>query len=415
MKEYLMSETRSPWKTIIPILWLMPLVVYMGIYLEQKPLSAIQALNGFSIASENLLLWFGLLLTSVIVLLSPKAGAETPETKSQPSLAWLISFALPFVLLVSLVVYVNPHGRYPWRFYPFTTTAAHYQKIELYDQLSQPPQVIVLGSSHTYTISAAYITQSLGKETFNMAVGSAGPMDELILSRYLIKNSTELPRLFIVELVATDLGTSAWQNYMPLNLLPYISLNNAYPIIKSTFLDTLSLHSLIDSLFLLTNRNAKEYITFLPDGTGVRSDRSESFYENNVKKQIPAVLSQNSCAELDAEGQKAIAGLVELAEQNKIGIVFYRSPINAEFFDQANLGKPLYQKCQRVFQEYMQGLVDTHPNVFYMDLQYYEPVSSLREAGYIDAQHLHPGASNLVIDALHPELEKALLWVDEYR
>ena len=396
-------------KTLLSCIALLPLAVYMVVYLDRRPLSAIRALRGFSIAAENLVLWGSLLLLSSLIFLF-SINSEPKETNPGCKNLWVISFLVPYILLIALVVYVNPHGRFPWKLYPFTTTAAHYQKIALYKQLSKPPQVIVLGSSHSYTIQASYISEVLDKDAFNMAVGSAGPMDELILARYITKNTTEIPQLFIVELVATDLGTSAWQNYMPLNLVPYFSFKNKLPIIQSALFDTVSLRSLTDALFLLVNQDAKEYITFLPDGTGQRSKRSASFYQNNIQKQIPAVFGRNTCDVLDHEGQKAINQFVELAEEYKIGVVFYRSPVNAEFFEQANLEKPRYQKCQQLFATYMQNLVQSHPNVFYVDLFDYEPISSLREDGYIDAQHLVPEASNLVIDALLFDLEKALQW-----
>lgn len=409
MKKSLISK-----KTLVSLLWLMPLIIYEAIYLYNHPFSSIKTLARFNDISENLFLWNGLFLLGILILLFPKVGKVPPERNIQYSHLWSVSFSAFFTALVFLVIYVNPHGRYPWNLYPFTTTAAHYQKIVLYEQLDKPPQVIVLGSSRAYTISAAYIAQTLGKETFNMAVGSAGPVDQMTLARYIVATSPA-PQLFIVELVATDLSTSAWKDYMPLNLLPYMSINNALPVIKSVSLDTLSLRSLTDSLFLLFNRDATAYITFQSDGTGERPDRDPAAYQRNLKNQIPAVFKRNRCSELDVEGQNAIKDLAAFSEQNGIGIVFYRSPLNVEFYKQVNQENPLYKKCQRLFSEYIQVLTDTHPNVFYVDLIEYEPISSLREEGYIDVQHLHPHASNLVIDALHDDLQKALQWADENR
>jgi hypothetical protein len=387
---------------------LAPFILYAIIFYQNFPLSG-KNLTVYGATREYYLMLGCLLLIGMILVWPNGFENNVPPKDKNLSHYWLISFSILFCVMLTLAVYVNPHGRFPWNPYPFTTTAAHNQKITIFDKVDSPPELVVLGSSHVYTVSAEYISDVTGKSAFNMSVGGAGPVDELALGRYVIDNSREAPLLFVVEMVATDLDTSAWQYSMPLNLITYLPNKDRAPVLKSIFLDTLSMKSLTDSLFLITNQDVAENISFLPDGTGVRSKTRD--YALNVKKQIPSVYERNTCIRLDEDGKQAIEELVAIAQAHKISLVFYRSPLNIEFFEHVDLNNPNYKKCQVLLSEYMLSITESNPNVFYVDLIHYDPVSLLREKGYVDVQHLTPEASILVIDALLPTIDTGLKWV----
>lgn len=385
-----------------------PFILYAIIYYQNFPLSG-KNLTVYSVTREYYLMLGCLLLIGVILVWPKGLEYNVPPNDKHLSQTWLISFSIFFCAMLTLAVYVNPHGRFPWNPYPFTTTAAYNQKINIYKKVDYQPQIVVLGSSHVYTVSAEYLSDATGKSAFNMSVGGAGPVDELALGKYVVDNSQVVPLLFVVEMVATDLDISVWQFSIPLNLIAYLPIKDRAPVINSIFHDTLSMKTLTDSLFLITNQNVTEYISFLPDGTGVRSKTID--YAMNVKKQIPPVYERNTCNKLDEDGKQALEELVSIAQIYKISLVFYRSPLNIEFFENADLNNPNYKKCQVLLSEYMSSITESKPNVFYMDLMLYEPVSSLRSRGYVDIQHLTPEASNLVIDALLPAIDTGLKWV----
>jgi hypothetical protein len=398
-----------PRRKIRVLAWLPLFFLYVLVYSTNNPLSG-KNLTVYGDTRESYLLLCCLLILGMIILWP--ARAETESKNDNGALKyWFLSFFLFFVSMLSVTVFINPHGRFPWNPYPFTTTAAPFQKAAIYEKTEYNPRLIVFGSSRAYTISAEYLTTMTGEPAFNMAVGAAGPVDELVLARYIVENSREVPRLFLVEMAATDLDTIVWQTTMPLNLLPYLPGNGVAPVLDSIFIDTLSLRSLTDSFYLLSYRDAREYISFLTDGTGIRMGDRGRNYQENVNKQIPPVYEENTCTNLDQGGMEAIENLVILSEKNKIGLIFYRSPLNVEFFKHVNLENVQYKQCQLLLDQFMISITDSHPNVFYVDLMRYEPVSLLREKGYIDVQHLLPDASNMVIDALLPAIEDGLTWV----
>ncbi len=392
-------------------LWFVLFLIYILSYISQPQWSPNLSLTHFRIAIGNIVYWSSLgLLTLLVIKPSPQQPDANPE--SAFSRYWLLSF-LPILLSVAgMIIYVNPHGRYPWKKYPFTTTAAHLQKTLLYERHNKSAQIILLGSSRVYTIPASYISASLGNiPAFNFGVGGAGPLDELVVTRYILHRSPVPPSVILVEVVATDLGTNYWQYSIPINLLPYLPPDKVSPGLKSIWRDTLQASSVYDAIFLQLFSNSKEYISFLDDGTGIRGRREASRYEQMIKEQLPNVYSNNICWSLDQDGQKAFEEIARLSEKHHFAVVFYRSPLNIEFFRQADLERPAYKKCQRLFQEFMDGLSARYPGVFYVDLMYYEPISTLGSQVYIDVQHLTPEGSMMVIDALHPVLEKALEWV----
>jgi len=382
------------------------LLIYGGIVKFQNPLREIEQIISLGL----------LLLLSMLVLLPTSQKDDKSETGHAN--AWVASASVFFCILAILIIYVNPHGRYPWQNYSFTTSGAHFKKLNLYNQLDPAPQVIILGSSRSFTIPSDYLAQNFDAPVFNMAIGGAGPVDELAALHYVLDHNPQPPSLFLVEIVATDLGTRAWQYYMPVSLVPYLTFDQKMAVVQSVFRDTLSFRSLSDAIFLFAGFDTGgEIITFLPDGTGVRKVDAEDVkfkdYKNSVNEQTPAVYKQNACIKLDEVGMQSIEKMVALSEQHGFSIVFYRSPLNIAYFEMVDLEKPAYKKCQALFNDFIYELAEKHPSIQYVDLYHYPPVSDLQRKGYIDVQHLSPSASKLVIDALQPALEHGLRYQEQ--
>jgi len=358
----------------------------------------------------------GSLLLFGLLILFPRISNSRDNPAERLWKNWCISFLAFFIMILSLVIYINPHGRFPWQYYPFTVASPHYRKMNLFKKSSDAPRVIILGSSHAFTIPADYVSHLMNVRTFNMAVGYAGPVDELMLTRFVLDQGRRIPAIVVVEVVATDLGTFGWRS-APVRLLPYLPNNLKMEVVDNIFLDTISLQSLSDSVFLLAGfGNTVENITFLPDGTGVRNFSStKASYKKQVRLQIPRIYKQHNCFSLDEQGMNAYEEMAALSQEYNFGLIFYRSPLNDEYFKKIDETKPSYQKCQSLFAKYMQTLTDQYPNVYYIDLLKYEQIGGLGYAGYIDAQHLRPNASRRLVDTLLPTLQKALIWVQGIR
>jgi hypothetical protein len=398
------------------LLWLLPAFLYVIWYLAftvaktgaLKSLTFIENMGSF-VAMALGVLGLGLILMAA-------SGADpTPQPSTHQARNWFIPFLTLLLSLAALVIFVNPHGRYPWAYYPFTTTSARYQKLKLLSKLDYSPEVIILGSSHAFAIPSSYLEQTLGAKAFNMAVEAGGPMEQLMLTQYMLDHGADAPKLIVAEMVAPSLLTKSWQYSTPLNLLSYVPIDKKWSVLKTIFFDTLSMRSLADSFFLMARFNSKEYMTFQPDGTGIRGQRTAEAYATEVEKQMKNVYQRYLCKSIDAEGKKSIENLVALGEKYKFSLVFYNSPLNIEFFEQSNTDNPLYKKCLGLLESYMKKLAAAHPNVQYVNLTYYEPVTLLREDGFVDVQHPNAQASMLIMDALLPQLQKGLAWANQNR
>jgi hypothetical protein len=72
-----------------------------------------------------------------------------------------------------------------------------------------------------------------------------------------------------------------------------------------------------------------------------------------------------------------------------------------------------YTACRKLMNDYLSSLSKTYPNVFFHDLSEYSRVSDLEEDGFYDALHIKPSAAKLVVDALIPDIDAAMLWSNQ--
>ena len=98
-----------------------------------------------------------------------------------------------------------------------------------------------------------------------------------------------------------------------------------------------------------------------------------------------------------------------------MSILFYRSPLNADYLDVGDVDDPLFKKCETLLLKYIKKLKRDYSNVFYRDLTYYEPISSLRWDGFDDAYHLKPIAAQMLVDVLAPDISQAVEWARKER
>lgn len=331
---------------------------------------------------------------------------------------WLLSFWGFMLPLIGLNVLVNPHGVFPWQYISTVNTAAYIptaarsQKLELYLDLELPPEVVIMGSSRAFTLPSAYIKESTGYRTFNMAVNGGGPFDFHPFGKFIVSRQKNRPPLvFVVELVAPDFDVA--EVTLPVSLIPYLSSNRRSNTVLDTLHDVVSLQSISDTFFQLTYARfypKQPAMTFEPDGTGVRVDITKKSYERRVASLTLRNDERYRCDTLSDQGLEQLGMLVQLAAENKTAILFYRSPLNADYLEAGDLDHPFYQKCETLFLEAMDKTMEENSNVFFRDLTYYEPISSLRWDGYYDVHHLKPKAARMLIDALAPDIKLAAAW-----
>ncbi|MBI5934055.1 MAG: hypothetical protein HY867_10135 [Chloroflexi bacterium] len=343
------------------------------------------------------------------------AALESHPPRCAP--IWGMGFLLVLLSLIGLILYANPHGMFPWKFAKisptistFVPTAARTDKIALYNNLDFSPEVLILGSSRALTIPSARILENTGYRTFNMSVNGGGPLDFLTFGRFTLSKD-EPPTVLIVELVYPSLKVP--ENPMPVSMLPYLETDKGLETADKIFHDVVSLQSISDTVYqftygLLSKRPPN--MTYIADGTGIRVELTEKQYRSELERITKNVNQASKCAALDALAMGQLESLIELAAQKQVAVLFYRSPLNADYLDMAESDHPDFIRCEALFNTYMSDLLASHPNVFFRDLTYYETVGALRWDGYYDVHHLKPLAAQLVVDALTPDIQKAMEW-----
>ncbi|MBI5934062.1 MAG: hypothetical protein HY867_10170 [Chloroflexi bacterium] len=352
------------------------------------------------------------------------SGTAQQVARSKALIRWwgfsFLAIVLPFT---ALIVYENPHSIFPWHFFRygassmFNPASVREQKLDLYSQLSAPPEVIIFGSSRTFSVSSSYVLQKTGFNAFNMAVSGGGPFDFLAFERLITSSQPENPPLvFMVEILGLGPNIQRWP--MPLSAMPYLDLDQQLIIADFTLQDTLSMQAGSDMIYQLAYERL--YLrppawTFLPDGTGIRDDLAKATYPTALRAFSGTIDQSKTCNRLDSEGMRQLEKMAEFAEENNFSLLFYRSPLNADYLDISDKNNPRYIHCEKIFDAYMTNLVKRNPNVFYRDLTYFEPISQMRWDGFFDAHHLRLNSAELLVDELAGDIHRAAAWSLERR
>jgi len=327
---------------------------------------------------------------------------------------WWVGFTFIVLLSLGLVIYINPHARFGGAIFPPITPNARYIKRELYRRKVDATEIVILGSSRAFTLSPKYIEKKTGYSAFNMSVEGGNVFDYSVQLNFILKSNI-IPRVIVVD---TDPPTFSDNplvlDLQPLTLIPYMPTTSAFSVAEKSLQDILSVQSISDSFFVLTlatRRNLKRTWTFKEDGLSVRKPLTHQQYITLLPTTIENQMAVILCSRIDSSVKEMFEAMIKLAEANNVAIVLYESPMNATFYKTAYERDPeRFIACRRLIGDYLLSLSDAHPNVFFRDLSDYKMVNDLEEEGFYDAVHLRPGAAELVVDALIPEIESAMAW-----
>ena len=152
---------------------------------------------------------------------------HTAESLPVRSARWLLArvglaAALLLFLVATLNYLVNPLGIYSTRLLEPLVLHSRTEKMRLYRAAQPPPEIVVLGSSSSFTMSPVYIRERTGRPAFNASLHGGVPEDYLAFLRYMT-SLDKLPKLLIVpmsvELVRPNLPTG-FEPHNPLK--PYL-------------------------------------------------------------------------------------------------------------------------------------------------------------------------------------------------
>jgi hypothetical protein len=346
-------------------------------------------------------------LAGLLLVLLKRPSAESPR-------ALTLSFWMVVGLIVAQALAVNPAGIFPWNQIPVHVVGgARAVKLDLYRHLPEKPQIVVFGSSRAFQIPGEYLEAKLGKKAFNWSVEGGGAVDALTVSRFLASQRAT-PEVLLVEISSPALESEAWPERTPVTLIPYLpDRQMAYEAVKQE----------VDSLFGFSTFAEASYTVlhvygtqkthpsdFLADGSARGEPTVRASYQQAVVDQTPLYESTLRCRGFNVEGKRATDGLVRFAEQKRMGVVFYVSPLSADFLGRLDERDPDHQQCMKLVEGYMQEVTRRHPNVVYRDLLRYAAISDLRSEGYTDIGHINRRASQQLVDVLQPDLQRALAW-----
>lgn len=172
---------------------------------------------------ETPLRLLGLALFAFLFVTGLRAAGNPPDRSARWLLGRVGCAAALFLCLVAALNYlVNPLGIYSTRLFEPLVLHSRAEKMRLYRAAQPPPEIVVLGSSSSFTMSPAHIRERTGLPAFNASLHGGVPEDYLAFLRFMA-SLDKVPKLLIVpmsvELVRPDLPTG-FEPHDPLK--PYL-------------------------------------------------------------------------------------------------------------------------------------------------------------------------------------------------
>ena len=343
--------------------------------------------------------------------LDGRPASERASGPARPARAWLAGFlVLPAILLVAILV-VDPYSRLGTRPLPrlIVPLAA---KLDAYDTLAGPPQVVILGSSRAQPISPARIEAALGVPAFNFAVQGASTEYLLIFTRYMQERGNVPQVLFVEVSPPLDRGEEAVAERTLPALFPYMPADLVLHTLHRDWSAMVNIHALSDSIFLMVRYVwmgiPEDEVSF--DARGLVHPVSAGGDAGVFPELVESIANAAPrCTSLEPGGLEDIQELIDFAVTRDTAIVFYASPRHPLLYERL-MADPEAARCQAAFEQAMQAFDAAHPNVYFLQYLQLDSASRLDLAGFFDPQHLTYAGAEAVVDAALPTLQEALDW-----
>jgi len=325
-----------------------------------------------------------------------------PSTKKTIEL-WKIVLVCTSIILVSVAVFniwADPWDIYVSDALEPRALPSRTVKLGFYSQLTEPPEMIIVGSSAAFRIAPTYIQEKTGIRAFNWSINGGKSAEIKIFLDYIAhQHDGEFPEVILMQVLENP--PSKGYNQLPVALFPCLDFwsqiqEGSLRLSKSIYLSQLS-----DSYYVLRYKlspHTKSLTNFycLEDGY---SDRIQGEYsEAAALRQAEKIPDCNSVDEVFGTD---IESIVAFSEEKHSSIIFYFSPVLPAFYDNYMKDNTAYQNCHQMVTEYFTKLSEEHDNVFFKDYVLLESINGLDGAdGFYDSQHLNPKNSEKLIDSL---------------
>lgn len=232
----------------------------------------------------------GLIILATLVASSrdrsanPSSGTQALEQYRNPVLVTGTVLALAFLVSVSLLNFVvNPLGIYPTKAFEPLVLHSRHDKVEYLNAYEDVPDIVIFGSSRSFTASPDFVEQLTGKIAFNASVQAGSPFDLLALMQLMLDRWGHLPEVLIFGLGPESLGFGAEELEVmeadnplaPERETPPIETARREPLRIDVVLAGLEvlfnqqhIQASLRSLDIVTTRGGAPFYTFDPDGLG---------------------------------------------------------------------------------------------------------------------------------------------------
>jgi hypothetical protein len=283
----------------------------------------------------DLHLWGILALGLIFVASRFRRSAEISPATARVFIRRLAACSVVMIGGVAALNYaINPFGYYPTDVIKPLTFFSRQEKLRLWSRLDGTPEVVILGSSRSFTLPPAQITSVTGLAAFNASFHWGTPRDYVAFTRYLIEGK-QVPRVMIVGL-SLDQMWSAPETALEANdpLRKYVDLVDSREMTLKQFQALFSLEQTEQSLRSLvleiTGRGERIY-GFDGDGLG-------HFYKVPPLDEAIATY-MNTPGQTDIPGEFNAAQVdylktfLDLCKEQDIYVVFYLPPYHPRLLD----------------------------------------------------------------------------------
>ena len=229
-------------------------------------------------------------------------------------------------LVAGLNYVVNPFGLFAPRAVEPILLHSRAEKLRLLEA-APPPEVVILGSSPSFTMSPAYVTQKTGLRAFNASVHGASPRDYEALLRYMLAHRV-VPRALIVALSFEQIRPGARVGFEPHDPLgPYLSGGRAPSRLgeASSLLALDQTDASLRALWATLQGRAEPFYHFDPDGRGHFARRGSVDLQDalaEARAAIPNLRLEN----LGPAQWGHLQALLEECRRRGIGVIVYLPP-----------------------------------------------------------------------------------------
>ena len=352
----------------------------------------------------------------------PSQKKELATSESAPKLnrSWPTFFII-IGLCVFTVIIVNPRGLYGTKIFPQLANGLKQEKIKYYQALETEPELVILGSSRSLTISPAYIHKTLGISAYNFGFSGVSPT-ELSLQAGMIfsDNKPEIPLVILFEISPSNIEKTKKNDLaeVPIEFLPIMPARKAAGFLSDRYLELFNIHQFIESVYVLQfiqeHRTPGNYWEVMPDGFSKFYPRGT--LSQALDRQLQQRVNIHPCQNFSQDGDEFIHQFVSMANQKDFSIVFYTSPIHPYFRQEYVDKTPYFQQCNQFLMDLMNTIVAENPSIFFVDLS--DPGTTnldIDDRGFYDGFHITPASAEKLIDFLAPTIQEAIKTAGEQR